>query len=83
MLMVADVRGVGVKNGRESADVVYGRTLSFKNEAKMVFNDIQSLKKGYTSLLNRPYETINLEERFSGIQHAALALTCWDQFNED
>ena len=44
---------------------------------------VQSLKKGYTSLLNRPYETINLEERFSGIQHAALALTCWDQFNED
>ena len=44
---------------------------------------VQSLKKGYTSLLNRPYETINLEERFSGIQHAALALTCRDQFNED
>ena len=27
MLMVADVRGVGVKNGRKSADVVYGRPL--------------------------------------------------------
>ena len=26
--MVADVRGVGVKNGRINADVVYGRPLS-------------------------------------------------------
>ena len=45
--------------------------------------NIQSLKKGYTSILNRPYETIHLEDRFSGIQHAAIALTCWDQINED
>ena len=27
MLMVTDVRGVGVKNGQKSADVVYGRPL--------------------------------------------------------
>ena len=44
---------------------------------------VQSLKKGYTLLLNRPYETIHLEDRFSGIQHVAIALTCWDQINED
>ena len=46
-------------------------------------NSIQSLKKGYKSLLNRPYETIHLEDRFSGIQQATIALTCWDQINED
>ena len=44
---------------------------------------VQSLKKGYTSLLNRPYETNHLEDSFSGIQHAAIALTCWDKINED
>ena len=33
---------------------------------------VQSLKKGYTLLLNRPYETIHLEDRFSGIQHATV-----------
>ena len=47
------------------------------------FHNLQLMKKGYTSLLNRPYETIHLEDRFSGIQHTAIALTCYNQTNED